>query len=230
MPDLTHKFIENFAPGWYRCLCGMEVAGNAMKDRFKGLECPLRVREHLTSKQPKPMDAKIIEGVCGVCWCKFLVARFGEVEWEHLSKVDTGRRVLGGHHPSDILVLDLGTNEGAVFHPGGHAPSDLRSHGIWTSPLFGGFLTWLYKQPLGDLTKLPDLVGITGSFGGERGRPLDELLKVCLRSNDKEIKGLARGVWQGEHGDTTPPGTPPRLADVQQWVGNGPVRFILAPK
>lgn len=168
------------------------------------------------------MEAKIIEVVSGMCWCKFLVARFGVEELGHLSEVDTGRRVMQGYRPDDILVLDLGTREAAVFAPRGHTPEDLRKRGIWTSPLFGGFLTWLRSSPEATLANLPDLVEVQGDGGGERGSPLDELLKLCLRNPDQELRRLARILWTGRHGDSLPPGTPPTLADVKRWVGAGP--------
>jgi hypothetical protein len=170
------------------------------------------------------MHTKIVEVVSGMCWCKFLVARFEPEELAHPSQVDMGRTVMGPHHDArSLLVLDIGTGEGAVFTPGGSPSADLYKHAIWVSPLFGGFLKWLYALPKVVLADLPDLVELGESFGGERGSPLDELLKRCLRSDDKEMRAMARSVWQGEHGDTSlPPGTPPTLADVRRWVGPPP--------
>lgn len=174
------------------------------------------------------MDAKIVEVVSGMCWGKLLVARLGVDEWSHLSQVDEGRPVLSPlrHSPEDLLVLDLATREAALFTPQAHGNprEDLRKHQIVVNPLFGGFLAWLYKQPQPlDLASLPALVEIEGTFGGERGSPLDVLLKLCMVTSDKEIRALARSLWTERHGDVLPPGTPPTLADVRKWVGEGPI-------
>ena len=46
-----------------------------------------------------------------------------------------------------------------------------------------------------------------------------ELLRLCLRSTDKEKKALARTVWSGTFEDTMPPEAKPTLAEFQKWVG-----------
>jgi len=171
------------------------------------------------------MQAKIVEALSGMCWCKFLVARLGPEELKHPSAVDEGRPVLVRRHPAELLVLDIETAEGALFCPGGSAPSDLRKHQIWVSALFAPFLDWLYEQHEAgvDLMDLPDLVELTGGEQVRPEGPLDELLKLCLRSDDKEMKALARVVWQGTHEEgQIPLGTPPILADVKRWVGANP--------
>ncbi len=169
------------------------------------------------------MDSRIIEATSGMCWCKFLVARYGPDELNHLSQVDTGRPVLPARCSTDLLVLDLATKEGAVFTPGRCAKADLRKHDIWVSPLFSPFLDWLYKQDITDLANLPDLVELAGEGGVRPEGPLDTLLKMNLRSEDPEIRALARTVWLGTHNtESMPAGTPPTLADLRRWVGNNP--------
>ena len=178
------------------------------------------------------MRAKIIEATGSIYWSKFLVLQWELSEWSQPSKVSEGSRVAAGHNWNDVFVIDLGTNEGAVFTPTGQATADLRKHRIWVSPLFGSFLTWLYEQSkhgsvAQDLDSLPSLVTLeplpesSGSY--RREGPLDELLKRCLKSKDPETRTLARTVWQGTHsGEPMPPGTPPTLADVHGWVGDPP--------
>lgn len=104
------------------------------------------------------MKTKIIEGSNGFNWGKFLVARFTD-EWDYKSKID-GLPLLRtrGWTPDNLWVMDLQTGEGALFRPGGFAVADLEKHKVWVCPLFEGFLTWLYKQDLSDLDKLPDVV------------------------------------------------------------------------
>jgi|HubBroStandDraft_1064217.scaffolds.fasta_scaffold32770_2 hypothetical protein len=117
-------------------------------------------------------------------WGKFMVARFDE-EWERGSQIAlqpmdlhnyAAFEIAGplsdeecerqrvrrmpilrgrGWHPDNIIVFDLQTQEGAAFTPGGLASADLHKHKIWVCPLFEPFLTWLYKQDLSDLSKLP---------------------------------------------------------------------------
>jgi len=175
------------------------------------------------------MEAKIIEATGNGCWSKFMVIRFGPEEWAHRSAIEGGGRILARHNPTDLLVVDLGTNEGAVFSPHGSVPCDLRKHAIWTSPLFQPFLVWLYEQPRPlDFSTLPDLIEVEGQ--GQAGRqdgPLDTLLKKCLKSGDKESKALARAVWQGIHGEEMPLGTPPTLAEFQRLIGESPDPSIL---
>ena len=171
------------------------------------------------------MKTKTIEGVTRSLWCKFMVAQLEPEELLCPSQVDVGRRVLGSWNPGDLLVLDIDTREGAWFNPKGSARSDLSRHQIWVSPLFSSFLTWLYQAWTEDLNTLPDLVDLStfeGAGGGRPEGPLGELLKICLRSHDKEVKALARTVWTGLHGDTMPAGTPPTLADFKRWTEGNP--------
>lgn len=118
-------------------------------------------------------------------WGKFMVARFDE-EWQRPSWVlahcfpseqpesPTAQVPLlatRGWSRDTIIVFDLETREGAAFRPGGFAAPDLEKHRIWVCPLFGPFLTWLYKQDLSDLSKLPahvDLPGAPFSMQGYR--------------------------------------------------------------
>lgn len=95
-------------------------------------------------------------------WGKFMVGRFTDEEWQRRSVVSnyyqsgwpTLLSAVGWSKPH-VLVLDLQTGEGAIVCPGGSAPADLNKHQIWVCPLFEPFLTWLYKQDLLDLEKLP---------------------------------------------------------------------------
>lgn len=93
-------------------------------------------------------------------WGKFLLMRLDN-EWEYKSAF-TGRSLLGevGWDRTNIIVLDLQTGEGARFKPSGLASADLDKHKIWVCPMYEPFLTWLYKQDLEDLSKLPDSLDI----------------------------------------------------------------------
>jgi len=178
------------------------------------------------------MEARIIEVVNGMCWCKFLVARLGPDELEHPSLVDLGRPALGPLYSADLLVIDIETNEGALFCLTKRPQDALRKHRIWIGPLFGSFLTWLCEQLTAGvvLADLPGLVELEGGGGIRPEGPLDELLKKCLHSDDKEMRALARTVWQGTHEEGSMPlGTPPTLADLQRWVGEHPDRPIILP-
>jgi hypothetical protein len=94
-------------------------------------------------------------------WGKFLIGRF-DGEWSRESMVAKGQTLLStvGWTGSHILVVDLQTGEGAIFMPGGLASHDLEKHRVWVCPLFEPMLTWLYKQDLADIGKLPDLVDL----------------------------------------------------------------------
>lgn len=95
-------------------------------------------------------------------WGKFMVARFTREEWSQTSVVNGGSVIAGrGWSPDHILVFDLQTGEGALFRQGGLAKADLSKHKIWVCPLFESFLTWLYKQDVSDLEKLPSLVNFS---------------------------------------------------------------------
>lgn len=166
------------------------------------------------------MESKIIEATSDWAWSKFLLLRLTRVELDYMSRVG-GSRLFSGYNSTDILVVDVDTGEGAFFSPGGHVQADLTHHAIWHGPLFKGFLSWLYKQDLTDLTSLPDHLDLAGNEGhAERAPgPLDVLLKKCLVSSDKETRLLARKAWAGIHGGSLPPGTPPSLADFKHWTG-----------
>jgi hypothetical protein len=106
-------------------------------------------------------------------WGKFMVARFEEREWNRHSEVlcdeypaqagSVGTYLLGsiGWSRRDIVVFDLQTGEGARFRASGSASADLNKHKVWVCPLFEPFLSWLYKQDLTDLDKLPAKVEFT---------------------------------------------------------------------
>jgi hypothetical protein len=116
------------------------------------------------------MKTKIIEGTNNFNWGKFLIGRFDH-EWEVRSSIDQ-RMLLGGRGWSQdhLFVMDLQTGEGFVTLPGGVAEADLDRHHVWVCPMFLPFLTWLYKQDLTDIDKLPSLVELVGesSFRGYR--------------------------------------------------------------
>lgn len=113
-------------------------------------------------------------------WGKFAVCRFEQDEWTRRSAINTRARSLLmtiGQNPTDILVLDLQTCEGAVFTPGGYAKADLNKHRVWVCPMFEPFLTWLYTQDLTDLDALPKVVNLgdvpTSMAGYRRSGPED---------------------------------------------------------
>lgn len=108
------------------------------------------------------MKTKILEVTNGpMNWGKFMIGRF-DGEWSRESMVAKGESLLSarGWTPAHILVLDLQTGEGAVFRPGGLPSYDLNKHRVWVCPMFEPMLTWLYKQDLTDIAKLPDLVDL----------------------------------------------------------------------
>lgn len=96
-------------------------------------------------------------------WGKFMVGQFSPEEWALRSVVAPTDSLVGGRGWSvgHLLVLDLQTGEGAVFRIGGYAKADLEKHAIWVCPLYEPFLTWLYKQDVFDITKLPREVTFT---------------------------------------------------------------------
>lgn len=110
------------------------------------------------------MNSVFIEATDGTefNWGKFLVAKFTAEEYGRPSAIDIGKRLLPsiGHGPRDVLVMDLQTCEGAIFTPGGVASSDLNKHRVWVCPMFEPFLTWLYRQDLTDIMKLPVMVNL----------------------------------------------------------------------
>lgn len=99
---------------------------------------------------------------------KFMVARYDKEEWSYRARIMDGQpggkgrsvSLLAsiGSHPDDVWVLDLQTNEGASFRPGGLAAADLDKHRVWVCPMFEPFLAWLYQQDLTDLNTLPAVV------------------------------------------------------------------------
>ncbi len=92
-------------------------------------------------------------------WGKFLIGKL-EDELGPPSAARPHARLLAsrGWPPEDLIVFDLETGEGAVFHPGGLAAADLDAHRIRVCPLFEPFLEWLYAQDLDDLARLPSRI------------------------------------------------------------------------
>lgn len=109
------------------------------------------------------MITKFIEATNGPNnWGKFMLARFTDEEWERRSAVAPNQCLLAargwiGRH---LLILDLQTGEGAIFHQGGSAVADLTKHAVWVCPMFEPFLTWLYQQDISDLDALPALIDL----------------------------------------------------------------------
>lgn len=96
-------------------------------------------------------------------WGKFMLLR-PDVEFEYRSKMSEagGIQLLRycGWGREHLWVLDLQTEEGAGFRPGGSAKADLDKHKVWVCPMFEPFLEWLYKQDLSDLNALPDTLNL----------------------------------------------------------------------
>lgn len=118
------------------------------------------------------MHLHLIEAGGNGNWGKFAVGRFGE-EWHWRSHVSkpyfTPERPQPpllretGWNYTDLFILDLQTKEGARFYYPDLRPTyQLQKHQIWVCPLFEPFLTWLYRQDLGDLSKLPGYVDLPG--------------------------------------------------------------------
>lgn len=170
------------------------------------------------------MKTRIIEATVGrSLWSVFLVGQFDH-ERRLKSAVD-GYPFIRGDAPGSFVLFDLYTKEGAVFSPTGHVKADLRKHAIWTGPLYEPFLVWLREQlALGvTLEDMPGHVELTTSTESCRHEgPMDALLKLCLKSTDKEVVDGARSVWAATYG-SPPPGTPPTLADVRQWLGDSSI-------
>jgi hypothetical protein len=106
------------------------------------------------------MITKILEATNGPAnWGKFLIGRF-DTEWAHTSVVSPGEKLLRGRgwSPTNVLVLDLQTGEGAIFAPHGVAQIDLNDkHQLWVCPLFEPVLTWLYAFTRGRENWFDDL-------------------------------------------------------------------------
>lgn len=113
-----------------------------------------------------------------------------DTEWSVPSEIDPGRpllRVLGWDQRV-VLVTDLQTGEGAMFTPGGCASADLNGkHRIWVCPMFEPFLSWLYRQPLDDITRLPRVLTLskeeTAEHEGLQGYRRVGKCQFCGREN-----------------------------------------------
>lgn len=84
----------------------------------------------------------------GPNWGKFAVFQWEPTDWAYESAVDVGASLLRsrGRNPDSLLVVDLETNEGAWFRPGGSVEYDIRKKRIWVCVMFGSLLQWLYNQ------------------------------------------------------------------------------------
>lgn len=118
------------------------------------------------------MITQIIEGSNGRLYGKWLVGQLDErernrrtclpdFEGSHSVWTFAGARKLGAD-PDALLIMDLQTDQGAVFSPNGSPDTDLDGHGIWVCPLFRAFLRWLYAQEIGDVSRLPEFVELEG--------------------------------------------------------------------
>lgn len=107
------------------------------------------------------MKTRIVEATNGFNWGKFLLGQF-DTEYEFRSAVLEGSNPVRRWRPTDVLVFDLATGEGAIFFPGGSVEYDLNmKHQIWVCPMYEPFLRWLYDQPLPiDLDSLPASVNV----------------------------------------------------------------------
>lgn len=112
------------------------------------------------------MKTKIIEATNGGNWGKFCLCRF-DSEHQLKSSIDENNYNLLssiGWNEKNIWVLDMQTQEGAAFVPGGLASADLNKHKIWVCPLFEPFLKWLYLQKIDNLDDLPNMVNLHAEF------------------------------------------------------------------
>lgn len=170
------------------------------------------------------MKTHIIEATIGQSlWSSYMVGLF-TTERDYISVVE-GAPLLRKQDPGDLLVLDLFTREGAVFGPRGYAKEDIRKHAIWTSPLFEPFLDWLREQLEAGVAfdDLPHHVELKTATESQRhAGPLDNLLKLCLTSTDKDVAAEARAIWRATYGSPVQ-GVPPTLADLRQWAGDFPM-------
>jgi hypothetical protein len=128
-------------------------------------------------------------------WGKFVIARFSHDEWAQPVRFPgcSGSSLIGsqGWRGTHFMVFDLATGEGAMFQPGGHAPSDLNRHQIWVCPLFEPFLVWLYEfqheQPASWWDQLPAHVvlpsaGFALSGYRREGPPLSQREQDAIRA------------------------------------------------
>lgn len=117
------------------------------------------------------MITQIIEGSDGALYGKWLVSQLSETERDRKTELPGfegsrsvwtfgGARKLGAH-PNALLVVDLQTDQGAVFIPGGLSDADLDTVGIWVCPLFRSFLHWLYEQDTSDVAQLPPFIELS---------------------------------------------------------------------
>lgn len=120
-------------------------------------------------------DTKFVEVSDQMNWCKAMVRRFGEADRAVRSRVregvplleavDANRRLKTGEVGRKLLVVDLQTEEGAIFVPSpeGDPKADLERHAIWVCPLFLAFLRWLYAHP--DFEAIPALIELPNGDG-----------------------------------------------------------------
>lgn len=143
------------------------------------------------------MQTRIIEATStSGNWGRFLLARY-DTEWHTESLVSPGYSVLdtAGTAPDALWVMDVVTGEAALFRPGGSAQADLDKHRIWVCPLFGPFLEWLYARDVGDLTALPNVVGL-----GDVPLELAGYRRPGIRAIDLAADGVAHAAEKRRQG------------------------------
>lgn len=160
------------------------------------------------------MRTHIIEATNGPRnWGKFMLCFLTPSELEHHSPVSEGRLFQDiGYNQRMVWIMDLQTQEGAAFYPGGSASADLDRHRIWVCPLFEPFLTWLYTQRLEDIysCNLPHHIDLpTAEFylsGYRRGghprhrRPALHAEEIKAKGEAAEVEELIDAL-RGLHSD-----------------------------
>ena len=174
------------------------------------------------------MKTVFVEATQGmVLWSKFQVSQYDATNLVHESVVSPGRPLLmrAGISPYTLSVMDLETREGVLVYPFRNDQGWLRSCSARMSPLIGAFVEWLSKtaqeagQGTFDVGDLPAQVELTSGRSVAQEGSLPELLKRCMRSDDKEMRSLARKVWAAECGAEAPiANVPITLEDLDRWM------------
>jgi hypothetical protein len=150
------------------------------------------------------MDVRFLEVTNGPQnWGKFMVAKF--TEWDVPSALD-GRPLLAGRGwtPNHLLVVDLQTGEGAIFHPGGLATADLNKHAVWVCPMFPFALQEIYERGVDDLPAIIDLPDAPFEWAGYRrrgalvaaARAVDEAWDKFIERDFDSIDDVAETIGQ----------------------------------
>jgi hypothetical protein len=153
-----------------------------------------------------------------------------------------GRQPIGLKPPTNLLGRDPQdccdfTSGLTLGHQGCQVGLVQRSSVLWTahmgtlpetSPLFEPFLVWLREQLAAGVTwdDLPAQVELPSEQATESYRhegPMIDLLKLCLKSPDKDVQAAAQSVWVAKFG-SPPPGSPPSLEDFLRWTGDPPMK------